>query len=272
MFHGGHMVAPAQSPGFYHIGTAEGLTNNMVNAVARDQQGILWIGTSEGLNSFDGFQLRTYLHYDFPALGDNNIQRIFADSRNRIWILTESNRLTLLDEERKFKAVVAGDSTIGRITHIYETRSHGLVIIRNGRHYRWRNDRERFERIHAAAYLSLGPSVRLLSQPGMDSSVFYIDKKLILLDHQSQKIRFVLPFPDLDAVATMGDSALLAIRNAGDWFYQLNLRNGKITDSFPRPRDSQGETHDFRHTANLRHRVRAVSYQHPVCWFILAAA
>lgn len=248
LFHGGHMVAPAQSPGFYHIGTAEGLTNNMVNAVARDQQGILWIGTSEGLNSFDGFQLRTYLHYDHPALGDNNIQRIFADSRNRIWILTESNRLTMLDEERKFRAVVAGDSTIGRITHIYETRSHGLVIIRNGRHYRWRNDRERFERIHAAAYLSLGPTVRLLSQPGLDSSVFYFEKKLILLDHQSQKIRFALPFPDLDAVATMGDSALLAIRNAGDWFYQLSLLNGKITDSFPRPRDGQGKpmTSDIR--------------------------
>lgn len=234
------MVAPAQSPGFYHLSSAEGLTNNMVNAVARDQQGVLWIGTSEGLNSFDGFQLRTYLHYDYPALGDNNIQRLVADSRNRIWILTESNRLTMLDKDRRFKAVVAGDSIAGRITHVYETRSHGLVIIRNGRHYRWKEDKERFERIHAAAYLSLGSAIRLFCQPGMDSSVFYIDNKLVLLDHQQQKIRFSLPLPAVDAAANLGDTALLVIRREGDWFYKVSLRTGRVTDSFPRPRDSQG--------------------------------
>ncbi|MBC7885772.1 MAG: hypothetical protein H7X99_09870, partial [Saprospiraceae bacterium] len=56
----------AQSSSFYHLSTAEGLSDNRVHSVARDRNGILWIGTSEGLNSFDGNRITAYYKKQYP--------------------------------------------------------------------------------------------------------------------------------------------------------------------------------------------------------------
>ncbi|MBL7732454.1 MAG: hypothetical protein JNM88_14840, partial [Chitinophagaceae bacterium] len=76
----------AQSPAFYHLSTAEGLSDNQVNHAVRDRNGMVWIATSEGLNSFDGNRIQTYYKYDNPGLADNSIDRLTVDSANNIWI------------------------------------------------------------------------------------------------------------------------------------------------------------------------------------------
>ncbi|MBL0083614.1 MAG: hypothetical protein IPP37_14855 [Saprospiraceae bacterium] len=40
-----------QIPSFYHLSTAEGLNDNNVICVATDKNGLVWLGTSEGLHS-----------------------------------------------------------------------------------------------------------------------------------------------------------------------------------------------------------------------------
>lgn len=73
---------------FNTLGHKDGLAANIVLSVTQDATGFMWIGTSEGLNRFDGRELITYRHdpddpHSIPA---NRISKVFIDSQNRLWL------------------------------------------------------------------------------------------------------------------------------------------------------------------------------------------
>ena len=120
----------AQQPAFFHLSTAEGLSDNSVNNVARDKNGILWVATSEGLNSFDGNRITTYHKHKHPELPVNNIDRVIVDGSNRVWIRTNTHFITMLDENRRFHKILIGDSTDKtNITAVFYSDSRGIVVL-----------------------------------------------------------------------------------------------------------------------------------------------
>lgn len=64
----------------------------------KDRKGFLWIGTSNGLHSFDGNDFKVFKHVpsDSTSLSSNLIESIFEDSKGRLWVGT-NNDLQLLD-------------------------------------------------------------------------------------------------------------------------------------------------------------------------------
>jgi ligand-binding sensor domain-containing protein len=53
--------------------------------MARDKDGFIWVGTETGLSRFDGTHFRNF--YTDDGLPDNEITKLFVDSRNRVWII-----------------------------------------------------------------------------------------------------------------------------------------------------------------------------------------
>ncbi len=68
-----------------------GLSNSSVTTLYRDTDNLLWVGTWDGLNMYDGNDFKVY-NYDGESrdegLGSNVIQGISQGSRNYIWINT----------------------------------------------------------------------------------------------------------------------------------------------------------------------------------------
>jgi signal transduction histidine kinase/ligand-binding sensor domain-containing protein/DNA-binding response OmpR family regulator len=75
---------------FNHFTSEQGLSNNEVTSIAQDKDGFIWIGTLDGLNRFDGYNIKVYKHIsdDSTSILNNYISNILVDSRNCIWIGT----------------------------------------------------------------------------------------------------------------------------------------------------------------------------------------
>ena len=76
----------AASPySFRHFTTRDGLSSNNVRALVQDHRGIVWMGTSDGLDSFDG---REVIHHTLPGSSED-IQSLFEDASHNLWIGTD---------------------------------------------------------------------------------------------------------------------------------------------------------------------------------------
>ena len=45
---------------FRRLDARDGLSNTQANCILRDSRGLVWIGTSFGLNRYDGYRIKTY--------------------------------------------------------------------------------------------------------------------------------------------------------------------------------------------------------------------
>ncbi|MBN2348848.1 MAG: response regulator [Bacteroidales bacterium] len=82
------------------ITSFDGLSGNYVNAILRDSRGLMWFGTQEGLNKYNGNSFTVYqpVEDDSNSISDNNIQCLFEDREGRIWIGTRKGGLNLYNK------------------------------------------------------------------------------------------------------------------------------------------------------------------------------
>jgi ligand-binding sensor domain-containing protein/signal transduction histidine kinase len=77
---------------FRHLTVQDGLSQSWVRAIHQDRTGVMWFGTAEGLNRFDGVAFTTYTRdsRDPGSLSSSAIQSIAEDSLGHLWIGTEN--------------------------------------------------------------------------------------------------------------------------------------------------------------------------------------
>jgi hypothetical protein len=66
---------------FGHLTIEDGLSNNSVTGIAPDDKGFMWFGTFEGLNRYDGYDIKVYRHDpdDPNSLSHNVVRSIYQD-------------------------------------------------------------------------------------------------------------------------------------------------------------------------------------------------
>jgi len=79
---------------------ADGLSQNSVLSMARDDDGFLWLGTEDGLNRFDGYEFRVFRPEGSNALaaGANYIRAIQASGQH-LFLATNGGGLAIFDRE-----------------------------------------------------------------------------------------------------------------------------------------------------------------------------
>ncbi len=74
----------------YHLVVNDNLYSNQITSVAVDKDGIVWIGTMSGLNSYDGVNVYKHVGDKSGLSGpmENQINGIFVDKYNNRWFAT----------------------------------------------------------------------------------------------------------------------------------------------------------------------------------------
>ncbi len=82
---------------FISYSIKDGLSQNSVHAMLKDRDGLMWIGTQDGLNSFNGKNFTIYRHSDTDSttISDQFVTAIGEDAAGFLWIGTRNglNRL-----------------------------------------------------------------------------------------------------------------------------------------------------------------------------------
>ncbi len=92
---------PGDQTAFQTLGIGNGLRSNSVTSLLVDSRGYLWIGTTQGLNRYDGYEVKTRFpesgHPQLREVFNNPITSIEEDANGRIWIECESGAYSLYD-------------------------------------------------------------------------------------------------------------------------------------------------------------------------------
>jgi len=85
------LCAQNKSIDFYHLDISDGLSNNGVKAIYKDSKGLIWIGTENGLNKFDGYSFTVYKNSlsNYKSISGNRITSIVEGKDGELWIGTD---------------------------------------------------------------------------------------------------------------------------------------------------------------------------------------
>ncbi|HAS40962.1 MAG TPA: histidine kinase [Microscillaceae bacterium] len=75
---------------FLHLTPEKGLSQGYVTCIFQDYQGLMWFGTKDGLNRYDGYEFKHYKYIpeDSCSIGNSYILAIAEDAQKRLWIGT----------------------------------------------------------------------------------------------------------------------------------------------------------------------------------------
>jgi diguanylate cyclase (GGDEF)-like protein len=97
------LVASAAAPPemvFARLGSADGLSQGVITSIVQDVRGFMWFGTEDGLNRFDGYELRHFIHNraDAASLPNNWIAALARDASGRLWVGSDGGGVVWHDD------------------------------------------------------------------------------------------------------------------------------------------------------------------------------
>lgn len=81
----------SQNRRFHHVTSKDGLSQSEVYCFLKDSRGFMWFGTVDGLNRFDGYNIKIFnTERNNPkSLSNNTVRSLAEDKLGRIWIGTD---------------------------------------------------------------------------------------------------------------------------------------------------------------------------------------
>ena len=112
----------AQRYSFVRFTTGNGLSNNVVYSTHQDSKGFLWITTHDGLNRYDGYEFKKFLHDPFnkKSLAGNMTIDMAEDEEGRLWTLTNTHLHLYNEKDESFERYVL---PVGLVNHSNQSAS-----------------------------------------------------------------------------------------------------------------------------------------------------
>ncbi len=122
-----------ENTSFALLSTEHGLSQKTASVIYQDKQGFIWIGTQEGLNRYDGNEIKVFRHLssDKFSLSNNVIRDIQEDAYGRLWVATNQGLNlynSVLENFSEVKIETPNGNFVNRINAIYLDKNKDLLI------------------------------------------------------------------------------------------------------------------------------------------------
>ena len=110
---------------FSHIGINDGLSQNTVLAICQDKEGYIWFGTANGVNRYDGYELRTFHSdgNDGTTLLDDLVNDMYLDGGGHVWVCSAKGVSSYDPQTERFtRYPLPGNESALTATRIAEDR------------------------------------------------------------------------------------------------------------------------------------------------------
>lgn len=115
---------------FESLTVNDGLSQHDVSCIIQDSYGFIWIGTYDGLNRYDGYNIENYSSItDHPeSISGNRILCLYEDSQKRLWIGTDGEGLNYYDltTERFVRVHTPADNKV--INDVIEDKDGNILV------------------------------------------------------------------------------------------------------------------------------------------------
>ncbi len=186
---------------FQHFSSDDGLSSNSVRATIIDQEGFLWVSTTNGLNRYDGYQFKHFFHKsDDPlSLSNSSIHALALDSKGRLWIGTKKGLNRYLPSSGSFKRYMAVNGVVQKnknekygltndyISTILATRNGDLYVGTRDGLYRYEESEDRWIRMRPRLELNgtALPNIRVAAMTEAKNGDIWVatyQKNIIIID------------------------------------------------------------------------------------------
>ncbi len=137
---------------FDRYSTDQGLSQSNITAIVQDKMGFVWLGTTDGLNRFDGYNFTVFVNDpQVPtSISSNAIQALCIDRSGALWVGTQSGLCRTTDGGLSFERLKGEQNATlhnDNITAIFEEKSGNILIGTQGGLYKTGDGGKSFKQI-----------------------------------------------------------------------------------------------------------------------------
>ena len=128
------MICPqnlfGQNQEFSHVTSENGLSSNAVLTITQDPSGFMWLGTANGINKYDGRNVKQYLvpNKNQEVRTSNNIFCLHTDPDGVLWAGAFGGLLRYFIEKDAFVKIPIKGYKGGEVTFIYSDQKKNLWV------------------------------------------------------------------------------------------------------------------------------------------------
>ena len=192
-----NLVSSSQSRRFSHLTSEDGISQSEVYSFLKDSKGFVWFGTIDGLNKYDGYNIKVYnTNKNAPhGLSNNTVRSLVEDHLGRIWIGTNVG-LNMYDPETEIFYQIAIESSENNKNVVWSLLIYEGQLFVGTNSGLWTSNIEtnNFKKIEAnfRKIKNLNSSIRSLKKSRNGGIWILAETKLLRIEPQKSNIEPVL--------------------------------------------------------------------------------
>ncbi|MQY77675.1 MAG: hypothetical protein GH151_00525, partial [Bacteroidetes bacterium] len=94
-----------------NLSNEDGLSNSAITCIYQDSEGLIWFGSWDGLNRYDGTNIRVFKPdiFDKGSLSNNVIRNLLEDKHKNLWVVTNEGINRFLSNTMTFASYFSGN-------------------------------------------------------------------------------------------------------------------------------------------------------------------